>query len=103
MPDGVFYVFASIKGLIGKIYHGQTITDADDFAGLLLEHAKVAAPIISSHFGMNMREKLHFNLPVCGKLKNGPLYLRFILVKSFSGTLKKREAHNLAESKSCSR
>ncbi len=50
MPDGAFYVFASIKGLIGKKYYGQTITDADDFAGLLLDHAKVAV-VPGSGFG----------------------------------------------------
>jgi aspartate aminotransferase len=41
-PAGAFYVFASIKGLIGKEFCGKKITDADDLAELLLEHAKVA-------------------------------------------------------------
>ena len=49
-PDGAFYVFASIKGLIGKEYHGKIVTGADVFADLLLEHAKVAV-VPGSGFG----------------------------------------------------
>jgi aspartate aminotransferase len=41
-PAGAFYVFASMKDLIGKEYYGKKVTDADVFAELLLEHAKVA-------------------------------------------------------------
>ncbi|HBE78820.1 MAG TPA: aspartate aminotransferase [Firmicutes bacterium] len=41
-PAGAFYVFASIKGIIGKEYFGRKVSDADGFAELLLEHAKVA-------------------------------------------------------------
>lgn len=41
-PNGAFYVFANLSGLIGKSAFGKTITDGDVFAELLLEHAKVA-------------------------------------------------------------
>jgi aspartate aminotransferase len=41
-PAGAFYVFASIKGIVGKEYFGKKVSDADSFAELLLEHAKVA-------------------------------------------------------------
>lgn len=49
-PAGAFYVFASIKGLIGKEFFGKKITDAEVFAELLLEHAKVAV-VPGSSFG----------------------------------------------------
>lgn len=41
-PVGAFYVFANIKGLIGKEFFGKKVTDSDVLAELLLEHAKVA-------------------------------------------------------------
>ncbi|MGE5582469.1 MAG: pyridoxal phosphate-dependent aminotransferase [Bacillota bacterium] len=41
-PAGAFYVFASIKGLIGKEFFGKEVNDSDCLAELLLEHAKVA-------------------------------------------------------------
>jgi aspartate aminotransferase len=49
-PAGAFYVFASIKGLIGKEFFGKKVTDADVFAELLLEHARVAV-VPGSGFG----------------------------------------------------
>ncbi|MEX2355857.1 MAG: pyridoxal phosphate-dependent aminotransferase [Thermaerobacterales bacterium] len=41
-PQGAFYVFASIRGLLGRRLYGQTLTDADVLAELLLAEAKVA-------------------------------------------------------------
>lgn len=42
-PQGAFYVFPSIKGLIGgKTPQGKMITHADDFASYLLDHHQVA-------------------------------------------------------------
>lgn len=41
-PEGAFYVFPNIKGLIGKELGGKKINNADDFAEILLEKAKVA-------------------------------------------------------------
>jgi aspartate aminotransferase len=49
-PAGAFYVFASIKELIGKEFFGRKVTDADVFAELLLEHSKVAV-VPGSGFG----------------------------------------------------
>ncbi|HBF39140.1 MAG TPA: aspartate aminotransferase, partial [Firmicutes bacterium] len=49
-PDGAFYVFASMKGLIGKDFYGKKLTDSDGLAQLLLEHAKVAV-VPGSGFG----------------------------------------------------
>jgi len=36
-PDGAFYIFPSIKGLIGKTLHGVKINNSLDFATYLLE------------------------------------------------------------------
>ncbi|MBE7030350.1 MAG: pyridoxal phosphate-dependent aminotransferase [Ruminococcaceae bacterium] len=42
MPQGAFYVMMNISALMGKTLYGTTITDADVFANLFLEKAKVA-------------------------------------------------------------
>lgn len=41
-PKGAFYVMMNHKALIGKKYHGETITDSASFASLILENAHVA-------------------------------------------------------------
>lgn len=41
-PDGAFYIMMSIKDIIGKTYYNKLINNADDFAEILLEKAKVA-------------------------------------------------------------
>lgn len=41
-PNGAFYIMMSIKGLIGKEMYGKVINNADDFANVFLEKAKVA-------------------------------------------------------------
>lgn len=42
VPHGAFYIMMSIKKLIGKEMYGRRIENADDFAELFLEKAKVA-------------------------------------------------------------
>jgi aspartate aminotransferase len=49
-PEGAFYVFVSMKELIGKEYCMKKITNADILAEILLEHAKVAV-VPGSGFG----------------------------------------------------
>lgn len=49
-PEGAFYVFPNISGLLGKRVAGKAITDGDVFAELLLEHSKVAL-VPGSGFG----------------------------------------------------
>lgn len=39
---GAFYAFPNISRIYGKSYEGMTINNSSDFAGYLLEHAKVA-------------------------------------------------------------
>ena len=41
-PEGAFYVFPSVKGLLGKSAGGKTLASALDVADYLLETAKVA-------------------------------------------------------------
>ncbi|MCE7000126.1 pyridoxal phosphate-dependent aminotransferase [Saccharothrix sp. S26] len=41
-PKGAFYVYPSVKALIGKELRGTTITDTVQLAALILEHAEVA-------------------------------------------------------------
>jgi aspartate aminotransferase len=41
-PAGAFYVFPSVKDLLGRTYRGRSVTSATDLAQLLLEEAQVA-------------------------------------------------------------
>lgn len=41
-PTGAFYTFMDVSGLLGKAYQGTAVNSSDDFAALLLEHARVA-------------------------------------------------------------
>ena len=50
MPQGAFYVMMNVTDLFGKTFYGKTIQTSDDFAELLLEHAKVAL-VPGSGFG----------------------------------------------------
>jgi len=42
MPQGAFYVFPNVYGLIGKSYNGKKISSCVDLAGYLLEKALIA-------------------------------------------------------------
>jgi aspartate aminotransferase len=42
VPQGAFYVFPSINGLLGTKFGGRTITDGDTFADVALNEAHVA-------------------------------------------------------------
>jgi aspartate aminotransferase len=50
-PRGAFYVFPSIRGLIGRRVAGQEVRDGDHLAELLLENAHVAL-VPGSGFGL---------------------------------------------------
>jgi aspartate aminotransferase len=41
-PEGAFYVFPNIKGLLGKTYSGKTINTDIELADFLLDNAKIA-------------------------------------------------------------
>jgi aspartate aminotransferase len=42
LPDGAFYVYPSVKGLLGKSLRGRTAATSAELAALILEEAEVA-------------------------------------------------------------
>jgi aspartate/methionine/tyrosine aminotransferase len=42
MPEGAFYAYPQVKGLLGRDYDGRTITTSADLAEYILEQAEVA-------------------------------------------------------------
>jgi aspartate aminotransferase len=42
MPEGAFYAYPSVKGLLGKEYDGRVIESSADLAGYILDKAEVA-------------------------------------------------------------
>lgn len=42
LPEGAFYVYPSVKGLVGRSLRGTTIESSAHLAGLILEQAEVA-------------------------------------------------------------
>ena len=42
MPDGAFYVWANVRGILGKIYKGRSLESSAMLASALLEDQKVA-------------------------------------------------------------
>ena len=42
-PDGAFYVFPDLNGILGRRFDGRVVEDTLTLAELLLEHARVAA------------------------------------------------------------
>ena len=41
-PQGAFYVYPSVKGLLGRSINGRTAQTSGELAGLILEEAEVA-------------------------------------------------------------
>jgi aspartate aminotransferase len=68
-PEGAFYVFANLSGLIGKKCGEKTITDSDVFAGLLLEKGNVAV-VPGSGFGAPEYIRLSYTTSMA-KIKEG--------------------------------
>ena len=42
LPEGAFYVYPSVKGLMGRSLRGQQLTSSAQLAGLILDEAEVA-------------------------------------------------------------
>jgi aspartate/methionine/tyrosine aminotransferase len=42
LPEGAFYVYPSVKGLLGRTLRGTTIATSAQLAGLILDEAEVA-------------------------------------------------------------
>lgn len=58
-PEGAFYVMMNISRILGKTIQGVTINSSLDFAGYLLDHAKVAV-IPGSGFGTDQYVRLSY-------------------------------------------
>ena len=59
-PEGAFYVYPAIAGLIGRTTpKGATIATDDDFVGYLLDEAKVAA-VQGSAFGLSPAMRISY-------------------------------------------
>lgn len=52
LPEGAFYVYPSVKGLLGKTLRGQTIESSAQLAGLILDEVEVAV-VPGEAFGTN--------------------------------------------------
>ena len=59
LPDGAFYFFPSMTAFIGKEIHGTVVRTADDFCGILIEKARVAA-VPGTGFGDSTRLRFSF-------------------------------------------
>jgi aspartate aminotransferase len=59
VPDGAFYVFPDIGGLVGRRLGETVIADGDALAEALLEHARVAL-VPGSGFGMPYHVRLSY-------------------------------------------
>lgn len=60
MPDGAFYVYPSIAGLIGRrVPGGGEITNDEDFATALLEHTGVAV-VFGAAFGLSPNFRISY-------------------------------------------
>jgi aspartate aminotransferase len=58
-PQGAFYVFPDISGLLGRSFSGIGLSGSDDLASLLLEKCKVAT-VPGSGFGQNQALRLSY-------------------------------------------
>lgn len=58
-PNGAFYIWVDLSGVIGKKYNGDVIDSAEKFAKLLLEDQKVAV-VPSEGFGMGNHMRLSY-------------------------------------------
>lgn len=64
-PEGAFYVFVNMAGVIGKSYEGEDIQSSDDFAAKLLDNQKVAV-VPGTGFGA----PLYFRLSYATSMEN---------------------------------
>ncbi|WP_039764102.1 pyridoxal phosphate-dependent aminotransferase [Caldicellulosiruptor sp. F32] len=58
-PQGAFYIWVDLSGVIGKSFNGKVIDSANTFAKLLLENEKVAV-VPSEGFGMENHMRLSY-------------------------------------------
>ncbi|MGC1184734.1 MAG: pyridoxal phosphate-dependent aminotransferase [Candidatus Dormiibacterota bacterium] len=77
-PDGAFYVFPSVTGVLGREIGGQQIDTSEQLAGLLLDEAKVAV-VPGEAFGAPGHLRLSYAL-ADDKLEEGMARIERLLV-----------------------
>jgi len=63
VPEGAFYLFPDVSGLLGKSFQGLRVADVDALAEMLLEHAHVAV-VPGSAFGSDRHVRVSYAIPV---------------------------------------
>lgn len=80
LPDGAFYLWCSIKSLLGKSFNGQKLNNSSDFAAALLEDQKVVA-VPGIEFGLDGYLRVSY------ALKDDQIQLAADRIKSFVAKL----------------
>jgi aspartate aminotransferase len=62
VPEGAFYLFPDVSGLLGRTVHGTQLADVDVLAEMLLEHAHVAV-VPGSAFGSDRHVRISYAIP----------------------------------------
>jgi aspartate aminotransferase len=61
-PDGAFYLYPDVGGLLGKTIHGTRLDTVDVLAEMLLEHAHIAV-VPGSAFGSDRHVRISYAIP----------------------------------------
>lgn len=61
-PDGAFYLFPDVSGLLNRSFGGQRVENVDRLAELLLEHAHIAV-VPGSAFGAEHHIRISYAIP----------------------------------------
>ncbi|MCU0787621.1 MAG: pyridoxal phosphate-dependent aminotransferase [Verrucomicrobia bacterium] len=62
VPQGAFYLFPDVSGLLGKSFKDQRVGNVDRLAELLLEHAHIAV-VPGSAFGSDRHVRISYAIP----------------------------------------
>jgi aspartate aminotransferase len=63
VPNGAFYLFPDMNGLLNKSYQGRRIETVEMLAEMLLEHAHVAV-VPGSAFGSDRHVRISYAIPI---------------------------------------
>ena len=62
VPEGAFYLFPDVSGLLNKSVHGTRLDNVDVLAEMLLEHAHIAV-VPGSAFGSDRHVRISYSIP----------------------------------------
>lgn len=62
VPEGAFYLFPDVSGLLNKSFKGQQVETVDRLAEMLLEHAHLAV-VPGSAFGSDRHVRISYAIP----------------------------------------